>query len=231
MIASPSMAMLEQLDANLWVAARPQTFLGLHVGTRMTIVRGDDGGLVVHSPIALDDALRGEVEALGPVRCVIAPNAYHHLYAGAWAAGFAGVRLVGPERLATKRKDLRFDAFLDERPDAAWAGTLEQVRLRGCALHETVFFHRPSRTVISSDLVENFETSPHWGTRLYLKVCGIHGKPGVSRIMKPLFRDRAAARASLEQILAWDFERLVLAHGNLVTARAPDVVRESYAWL
>ena len=97
----------------------------------MTIVRRPDGGLVVHSPIALDDAMRGEVDAIGPVRCVIAPNLYHHLHAGTWAAAFPEARLVGPEGLEKKREDLQLAAFLEDEPDAGWAGTLEQVRVHG----------------------------------------------------------------------------------------------------
>jgi hypothetical protein len=225
------MAALERLDEALWVAAAPQTFLGMHLGTRMTIVRRGDGGLVVHSPIALDDALRGEVEAIGPVRCVIAPNLYHHLYAGQWATAFPDVRLVGPKALADKRKDLKLDAFLETAPDAGWQGTLEQVRIAGCMLHETVFFHAPSRTLISSDFVENFETSPHWLTRQYLKLADVHGKPGVSRPIRWMFRDREQAKAAIETVLLWDFERIVLGHGNVIEARGPQVVRESYAWL
>ncbi|HET6583955.1 MAG TPA: DUF4336 domain-containing protein [Nannocystaceae bacterium] len=223
--------MLERLDDALWVAAAPQTFLGMHLGTRMTIVRRDDGGLVVHSPIALDDRLRGEVDALGPVRCVIAPSLFHHLYVGEWIAAFPDVRLVGPKKLADKREDLKLDATLAETPDPAWQGTLDQVRIRGCMLQETVFFHPPSRTLISADLIENFESSPHWPTRMYLKMSGVHGKPGVSRPVRWTFRDHEQAKLAIERVLLWDFQRLVLAHGNVIEAHGPQVVRESYAWL
>lgn len=225
------MAALERLDDALWVAAAPQTFLGMHLGTRMTIVRRADGGLVVHSPIALDDGLRGEVEAIGPVRRVIAPNLYHHLYAGQWAAAFPDVRLVGPKKLADKREDLKLDAFLGETPDVGWQGTLDQVRISGCMLQETVFFHPPSRTLISADFVENFESSPHWPTRMYLKASGVHGKPGVSRPIRWMFRDRDQAKTAIERVLSWNFERIVLAHGNPIAERGPEIVRESYAWL
>jgi hypothetical protein len=226
-----AMAVLERIDDALWVAAAPQTFLGMHLGTRMTIVRRPDGALVVHSPIALHDALRGEVDDLGPVRCVIAPNLYHHLYAGEWAAAFAGARLVGPRGLEKKRPDLQLAAFLEDAVDEGWAGTLEQVRVRGCMLRETVFFHPASRSLVSSDLVENFGTSPHWPTRWYLKAAGVHCKPGVSRPIRWMYRDREKARADIERVLAWEFDRMVLAHGDVVPERAREIVRESYSWL
>jgi len=225
------MSALQRLDDAIWVAAAPQRFLGLHLGTRMTLVRRPDGGLIVHSPIRLDDALRGEVEALGPVRCVIAPNRYHHLYAGEWAAAFPDARLVGAQGLEKKRKDLRFAAMLGDEPDACWADTLQQVVVRGSLLGETVFFHAPSRTLVSADLVENFTTSDHWPTRWYLKASGIHGKPGVGITLRPMYRDHAQTRAALERVLAWDFDRIVLAHGDVIETNGPEVLRESYSWL
>jgi hypothetical protein len=225
------MAALERLDEALWVAAAPQTFLGFHLGTRMTIVRRPDGGLIVHSPLALSDALRGETDALGPVRCVIAPNVYHHLYAGQWTAAYPDARLVAPKGLEKKREDLRIAAFLEDEPDECWADTLSQVRVQGTLLKETVFFHAPSRTLISSDLLENFDSSPHWPTRMYLKVGGIHGKPGVSRVLRVMYRDHEKVRAALERVLAWDFDRIVLGHGNVIADHGPQVLRESYAWL
>lgn len=224
-------SMLERLDDALWVAAAPQTFLGLHLGTRMTIVRGRDGGAIVHSPIALTDELRGAVEAIGPVRSIIAPNAFHHLHAGGWAAAYPDARLVGAPRLAKKRPDLRLAATLKDTVDPGWADTLAQVCVRGCILQETVFFHEASRTLVSSDLVENFGSSSHWPTRMYLKASGIHGKPGVGRSLRWMYRDREAAKAALERVLAWDFDRMVLAHGDVVAERGRDVLRESFAWL
>ena len=94
-----------------------------------------------------------------------------------------------------------------------------------------MFFHAPSRTLISSDLLENFETSPHWPTRIYLKIGGIHGKPGVSRLLRVMYRDHDKVRAALERVLAWDFDRIVLAHGDVLAERGPQVLRESYSWL
>jgi hypothetical protein len=220
-----------QLDDALWVAAAPLRFIGLHLGTRMTIVRRSDGGLIVHSPIALDDALRGEVEALGPVCCVIAPNLFHHLYAGDWAAAFPGARLVGARGLEKKRKDLRFDATILDEPDPGFAGALQPLHMQGCLLRETVFLHAPSRTLVSSDLVENFATSDHWATRWYLEVSGIHGQPGVGLTLRPLYWARTRARACLDRVMAWDFDRVVLAHGDVIETHGREVVRAGFSWL
>jgi hypothetical protein len=224
-------AVLVQLSDAIWVAAASQSFLGLRLGTRMTLVRRADGGVIVHSPIRLDEALRGEIEAIGPVRCVIAPNLYPHLYAGDWAAAFPGARLVGVRGLDRKRKDLRFDAMVGERPDPGFAGTLQHILVRGSLLRETVFFHAPTRTLVCSDLVENFATSDHWPTRWYLEVSGLHGQPGVGVTIRPMYCDRARARAAIERVLTWDIDRIVLAHGDVIETDGREVLRASYSWL
>jgi hypothetical protein len=72
--------MLREIDTGIWAAEAPQRFLGADVGTRMTVIRLADGSLFVHSPIHLDDEIRASVDRLGPVRHVVAPNRYHHLY-------------------------------------------------------------------------------------------------------------------------------------------------------
>jgi glyoxylase-like metal-dependent hydrolase (beta-lactamase superfamily II) len=42
------------------------------------------------------------------------------------------------------------------------------------------------------------------------------------------WKDRSAARASLERILAWDFDRIVISHGDLVERDAKNVARRAW---
>jgi hypothetical protein len=223
--------MLERLDDGLWVAARPQSYLGLRVGTRMTVVRLRDGSLWVHSPVTLTPELRAAVDELGPVQHLVAPNMFHHLHAGEWSSAYPTATLHGPAALARKRKDLRLSAVLDDAKAAPWSSELAPVHIDGCQLDETVFVHRATRTVISADLAENFTTSSHWPTRLYLKASGIHGRVGWSRLLRIVYRDRAAARRSVERLLEHDFERLVLAHGDLIPRDGKSAVRQTFEFL
>lgn len=223
--------MLEKLDDGLWTVGAPLRFLGFRIGTRMTVVRLRDGGLLVHSPVPLDEQLRSELDALGPVRHIVCPNLFHHLYAGPMVAAYPHAKLHGPRGLRGKRKDLAFDFDLSEEPHPDWADDLLPLTIEGSRLHETVFLHPRSRTLITSDIAENFETSDHLPTRLYLKVSGLHGRIGWSRLLRFVYRDRRAARASIDRLLEWDFERVILAHGRLVEREGREAVRGSYTWL
>ena len=44
-------------------------------------------------------------------------------------------------------------------------------------------------------------------------------------------RDRAAAREQVDRMLAWDIDRIVLAHGGIIETGGQEVLRRAYAWL
>jgi hypothetical protein len=227
-MASP----LRRLADDLWVAERPQRFYGLEVGTRMTVVRLADGSLLLHSPVALDAGLRAELDAVGRVRFAVAPNRVHHLYAGRVADAYPDARLwVGPG-VERKRPDLRYVAVLGDEAPAEWRGQLDQVFFRGRPYeNEVVFLHRASRTLVLCDLAFNFGPAAARPTRLLMRLIRSYGRFGPSTLDPWLIRDRAAARDSLERILAWDFDRVVVAHGDVLERGGRDALRRGYRWL
>ena len=82
---------------------------------------------------------------------------------------------------------------------------------------EPVFFHHASRTLILTDLIENFEpakfSSRFWAQ--IMKWVGIAEPDGKTPPdWRATFRNRAAARESLAQMLAWQPEKIILAHGR-----------------
>ena len=223
--------LLQPWGDDVWIATAPQTMFGLHLGTRMTVVRLPGGSLWVHSPIAATGPLRAELDALGPVAHVVAPSLFHHLHAGDMAKAYPGAMVHAPAALKKKRPDLEIDAELSGAAHPEWKDALSPLAIEGCALGETVFLHAGSKSVISSDLTENFSTSPHWPTRLYLKAGGVYGKPGWSRLLHFVYRDKKAARRSIDALLERDFDRAVIAHGDPLTSGAKEAVRQTFAFL
>ncbi len=225
------MPQLHSFADDLWIAEAPLKFLGLHLGTRMTVVRLEGGSLLLHSPIAIDDALAREIDALGTVKYVLAPNTFHHLHAGSALARWPEARSFGAEGLQKKRPDLRLDQVLDDSLDLPFAGELEPLTIRGSILKETVLLHKRSGTLVSSDLLENFHSHDHLPTRIYLKVAGIHGKPGFSWPLRFVYKDRKVARESFDRLLRWDFDRAVIAHGESIASGARPILEQAYTWL
>ena len=224
-------SMLNELADGVWVAWAPQSFYGLKFGARMTVVRLGDGSLFLHSPIAIDDALKSEIDALGNVGHIVAPNLFHHVHAGSAVERYPGAKLHIAPGLAKKRPDLAGGTVLSATQDPSWRGEIEAMPIEGTVLHETAFVHHPTGTLICSDLIENFNTSDDWLTRTYLKLSGIYGKPGLSRALRIAFRDKKAARRSIDAILERAFDRISLAHGETITHGGKEAVRGSYTWL
>ena len=226
------MSPLRPLAPDLFVADQALSFLGLPLGTRMSVVRLPGAKLFVHSPIAHSSALAAELTALGSPAHFVAPNRFHHLYVGPWKAAYPTARVHAAPALAAKRPDLAIDATLDGAGHPDWASVLDQVLLEGMPmLNEVVFFHRPSATLLSSDLVFNIGSGQSPLLRLAFRALGQLGRPSTTFLERVLVRDREAFRRSLARILAWPIGRIVLAHGDVFEGDGRAALREAYHWL
>lgn len=223
--------MLEPIADGLWVEARRLRFFGIETGTRMTVVRLADGGLFVHSPVSLDGGTREAIEALGAVKAVVAPSLFHHLSVRQWIETYPNAVFCACPGLERKRRDLRWQRVLCDQPEPEWRGEIEQVFFGARSLeNEVVFFHRPSRTLICADAIFNLADHPSRLTRIVAFLMG-NRKPGATLFERVLIRDRAAARAQVDRMLAWKADRIVLAHGDIIPTGGDEVLRRAYDWL
>lgn len=225
--------MLRQVDADLWVAEHPHRYLGFHIGTRMTVIRLADGSLLVHSPVRLDEATRTSLDKLGPVKHVVAPNRFHHLFVSDYPKNYPDAKIYAAPGLDTKRRDLHFDVILGDNPLPAWGGQIDQILFRAFgALNETIFFHRRSRTALFTDLMFNVNHSDSALTRVVLRLDGGFGGLAVPRTFRLLIRmHRQLALSALACILEWDFDRLTVAHGDIVERGAKTAMRNAWSFL
>src|SRR5262245_1568336 len=106
--------LLTPFEENIFTVQRPYRVLGMELGVRMTVIRLQDGGLFLHSPVRLDPELKKEMDSLGPVRCLVGPNLFHHLSLRPWREDYPEARLFGVSGLPEKRKNLKFDGVLGE---------------------------------------------------------------------------------------------------------------------
>jgi len=206
---------------------------GLELGTRSCIVRLSGGGAVVHTPGPLDDEVRRAIDGFGPVRALVAPNLLHHFFLAESIAAYPQARVFATPGLREKLGDVRVDEVLADKPPELWAADLEQTLVGGApSLSEFVFFHRASRTLLTLDLCFNVRSSASWMTRLFMRVNGAYGRFGPSRIFRfAVTKDRRPLRASLDRILSWDFDRVTVAHGEILETGGRAAVRSGFAWV
>ncbi len=223
---------MQQLHSDLWIADSSLRFLGLEVGARMTVVRLPGPRLFLHSPIAVTVELVREVKALGPVAYLAAPNRFHHLSIGDWHEAFPEASVFVAPGLDTKRPDLKIAGVLTDEPEPGWAGTLDQVLVSGFPLaNEVVFFHRPSATLIATDLAFNIGSNSPPLTRLAFRLGRAYGRLSPTLLERLFVRDRSAFRRSLARILEWPFERVVVAHGQVSEKGGREELARGYAWV
>ena len=225
---------LTSIASNLWTAERPfklPLILG-DIGTRMTIVRLVDGGLFLHSPVPLDAGTKSALDQIGVVRAIVAPSKAHHLFAGDYVKEYPGARLYGAPGLPDKRKDLKFDAILSDTAPPEWQGQVEQHLFRGAPfLNEVVFFHTPTRSIMFTDLVFNLAARDAARARVFNWLTGAAGHFGPHRLIRRAISDRKAARESVEKILGWDFDRVIVTHGDVLDAGGRNRVRAAFSYL
>jgi len=227
--------MLNAVDRDIWIADGPSvSFFGFPYPTRMTVVRLADGSLWVCSPIALSATLADAINALGPVRHLVSPNKLHHLFLAQWAQAWPAARLYASPGLARRRRDLTFAGELGDGPDPAWAADIDQVIFHGSfVMEEVVFFHRASRSVIVGDLVQKFDPTTLRGWRgALMRLDGLVGPDGSTpHEWRLSFWNRRAARAALRKALAWDPQRVLIAHGEWVRENGRAALARSLRWI
>lgn len=194
---------------------------GFRLPARMTALPLPEGKLALVSPIPLTDSMVAELAALGEVTHILAPNLFHHLYVGAALKRYPQAQLLAPAALRKKCPELPLARVLEEGLPEALTATLTLVHIAGAPkLDEFVVYHKPSRTLVVADLVFNMTQPQGWVAGLLLRLVGAHGKLAQSRVVRFLLKDKQAARASTEQLLALPFENLVVAHGEVIQGQA-----------
>jgi len=235
------LGVLKPIADDVWIVDGPEirfryAFLRMPFPTRTTVVRLPDGGLWVHSPTPLSDALVEELRRLGPVTDLIAPNTIHYWWMKEWSTRFPAARLWAVSHMATGARDrLPQHRTLDARPPSEWQGAVDQVIVAGSQIMEAEFCHRPSRTLIMTDLIENFEDE-RFHSRFYRWLSHIGGvidpdgkAPYDLRISFRRHRDQV--KAAVETMIAWAPERLIMAHGRWYPSGAVDELRRAFRWV
>lgn len=227
---------MEMLAKNIWIFDGTSVqFLGLPFSTRMTIVRLSSGKLWVHSPIQLSESIKQQVDELGEVAYLIAPNHLHHLFLPEWLSAYPNAQLFGTDEVIKKRKDIGFDTILNQSQNWPWSEDIEQELFSGSPLmEECVFYHKESKVLVVTDLIENFSGQDfNYWQKLVAKGVGIlapNGKMPLDWRLSFVF-SKTDARQHLERLLEWDTKILVMAHGVIVRDNVSVFLERAFRWL
>ena len=236
----PPLNTLKAVAPEVWVVDGPairfgKFLLSMQFPTRMTIVRLREG-LFVHSPTELTPELRTEVEAAGRPRWIIGPNRIHYWWIPQWKTAFPDAEVYLAPRIveqAAGRIDLEF-LPLDRACGYPWDPDIATLPIHGNFMTEVEFFHAASRTLILTDAIENFEPGKLGLFQRGLTWLGGAQDPDgqMPRDMRLTYASRRSQlRAAVERMIAWDPERVVLAHGRWYEANGAAELRRAFRWV
>ena len=95
-------------------------------------------------------------------------------------------------------------------------------------LSESAFYHEVDKTLVITDLAFNVQNPKGLGARIIFHLFGTYKRFSQSRLVGLLTKDKAAAKRSMQSLLELDFERVVMAHGQVVDADAKARLRKAF---
>ncbi len=224
---------LQPIAENLWtVPGSAKLMPGVHLPTSATVIRQDDGGILIYSPnSALDAEVAAEIGALGEVTTLLSPNLFHHLFLQRAQELFPNAQTLGGEGLQAKNKGLRIDQTYGATVPEVLSKNFEVVRIEGAPrFDEVVLLHRRSKTLIVADYFFNVHETKGFLTPTILRMTGSYKRSTQSKLWRKMTKDREAMKASANAVLALDYKRVVMSHGTPVEDGC-DFTRQSLSWL
>lgn len=206
---------MKQLAENLWIKGYPLSVFGTRHGRNVTVIRLTSGQLVIHSMAPFPTADVEGILSLGEPGWLVESMLLHDTYAQEGRDRFPGVPFLSPPGFS---KIVGFSTEPLHPPPFEWQGEIEVVPIRGAPkLEEQAVIHLPSRTLILADLIFNFPADESgWNRFFHRHIAGFRRYPGMSRIFRIFIKDQVAFRESIDELLAKDFDRIVVGHGNVI---------------
>jgi hypothetical protein len=194
----------------------------------MTVWRMDDGGLWIHSAVALDDAGMAALEALGRPAVMVVPNTFHRLDAAVWKARYPDLRVVCPEAARKKVEEVvKVDGNDTDIPGI----TTHEVAGLKPVEHFYTLDSGAGPALVVTDALFNLDHRPGF-SGFVLKVIGSTGSFRMTNIARfALLKDARAYQGWLQRAAQDPPAVVTVAHGDPVTADVADRLREAAARL
>lgn len=216
----------------IWVGERPVWFSGVRLRARTTVLRLEDGGLLVHSPPEPSEAFCTALSELGEVRWIVVPNSFHHLGVPATAARFASAKVVGPESAKAHNPKLQLHMGLGDDAFPSAVKELEVIPLEGCPfLDETVLFHRPTGSLVGADILISACARDHWSWRWAARLTGLYEKTGAPPDVRHKTEPNDDAKRSIDRMASLPLERLLVAHSDPIEDRPAERLLDGWSFV
>jgi len=216
-VADTREGLREIVDGRIWAIERPVWFSGVRLRARTSIIRLDDGKLLVHSPAPVSEGLLKRMADLGEVSWLVVPNCFHHLGTPAASAAFPNAKIVGPDSAVARNPELRIDLGIRAPEFSEAVPEMTRFPLEGVPfLDETLLYHRPTETLFGADVVLRADHDDHWSWRFAARITGCFERVRVPPDVRKKIADVDSASRSLRALRDVPIKRLIVAHGDVI---------------
>lgn len=224
----------EYIKDQIWILEYPVRFGGMDLFGRTTIIKLENGDLIIHDPCKIDNSVKNEIDVIGKVKYIVAPGNFHHLFVTDFQEQYPDAETFLCPGLEKKRPDIRFEWILGNKPDQRWVNTIDQVIVQGTRIiWEVPFFHKPSKTLILVDLLENIGDGYTHPAGLYLRfwwkvIFKMWNNPKAAPEYQMGWGDKEVVRKGLKRVIDWNAQRVILAHGECIEGNVNNVLRTAW---
>lgn len=218
---------IEELAPNLWRVEAPLPNMAIR--RVMAVAKMSDGGLILHSSIALDEPSMQRLEQWGEPRYIVVPNAFHRADCGKYKARYPGAQIVCPSAARRKVEQVvPVDCDYDHFPQSS---DIQLRHLSGTKQREGVLVvrHGEQSSIVLNDIVFNMPHMPGFMGWTLRHVTKSSGGPRVSRIAQlGLVSDAAQVADDLRQLAQTPgLTRVIVSHHEIIAERAAEQLKEA----
>ena len=183
----------------------------MHLPVRSVFVGLSNSGVLISPGSNLNLTQLKSIEGLTDI---VAPNLFHCGGVEGALRVFPKARVWGPASAKKIKPEIPWTNYLT---DSSWSFNqeLKMISIRGMPkVQESVFVHLSTKTLIVSDLCFNLTDASGIGARIILGLFGTYKKFAISRFFLKFVQDKRVFLDSLDEVLAADFENVVVGHGS-----------------
>ncbi len=196
---------MRKLANNIWVHEHI-IYLedGRELPLRLTAVRLSNKKLWIHAPTPLTNVLKMQISKVGDVGYLCSANNLHNMFFMDWVKSYPQAEPWVSAGIPEKLSDLNHYNVLKKN---VWSDDFDATSMRRVPkFDETVFFHYKSKSLIVTDLVQHHTQK------------GVFLAPPLHR--KGIIQDQKAFSDFISHIKKWDFNRIIVAHGDIIEVQA-----------
>lgn len=181
----------------------------------MTVLK-TQSGLLLYSPVALDAEIVASIRALGTVTDIVAPNSMHHMYLRPCVATFPEANCWVPEGLLEKIGPVDGAQIITPNVVFGNENGIKKFTLTGHRIQETIIFHETSQTLLTADLLYNYQSEQFPAEKLFFRMIGNYGRPNVAFYHRFSVKDKSSIRCMIDKVTSWPINRIIMSHGRII---------------